>query len=217
MTSASARRRSRSSRVPEPVAPGAQVAGRGVGGPGLADFAVEPAPGVGQSDRRIDRFDLRSVLGADALNTQHVGPLHGYSPDRWRALFCASAGPSRYTGPEFRFGPGGSNLPASARYRRQPGSSQARPAPPAPVVSTFNARGDGVEQAHASHRHRPGDHGGEARGPAAAAAAAKRFTDSDRGRPPGRRGAHHSLSAAGDGAVPSQRAVRALVEADLYR
>src|SRR5450755_3249928 len=30
----------------------------------------------------------------------------------------------------------------------QPGSSQARPAPPAPGVSTFNARGDGVEQAH---------------------------------------------------------------------
>src|SRR6202050_5927348 len=125
-----------------------QVPRRGKGRPSLANFAVIPAPGVGQLNRGIDCLNLRSIFGTDALNTQHVGPLHGYSPDRWRALFCASAGPSRYTGPAFRFGPGGSNLPASARYRRQPGSSQARPAPPAPGVSTFNARGDGVEQAH---------------------------------------------------------------------
>jgi hypothetical protein len=135
---------------------------RGEGRPSLANFAVIPAPGVGQLDRRIDCLNLRSILGTDALNTQYAGPLHGYSPDRWRALFCGSAGPSRYTGPAFRFGPGGSNLPASARYRRQPGSSQARPAPPAPGVSTFNARGDGVEQAHVAgwpSRGRPGQGG----------------------------------------------------------
>jgi hypothetical protein len=65
-----------------------QVTRRGEGWPSLAYFAVIPAPGVGQLDRRIDGLNLRSIFGTDALNTQHVGPLHGYSPDRWGALFC---------------------------------------------------------------------------------------------------------------------------------
>jgi len=53
----------------------------GEGRPSLANFAVIPAPGVGQLDRRIDCLNLRSILGADALNTQDVGPLHGYCPE----------------------------------------------------------------------------------------------------------------------------------------
>jgi hypothetical protein len=31
-------------------------------------------------DRRIDGLNLRSIFGTDALNTQDVGPLHGYRP-----------------------------------------------------------------------------------------------------------------------------------------
>src|SRR5271169_3169031 len=54
-----------------------QVACRGEGRPRFANFAVIPAPGVGQFDRRIDRLDLRSIFGADALNTQDLDPLHG--------------------------------------------------------------------------------------------------------------------------------------------
>ncbi len=91
-----------------------QVPCRGEGRPSLANFAVIPAPGVDQLDRRIDCLNLRSILGADALNTQDVGPLHGYCPEpfagnrqiivrrrhigyqqagrrRWGALFCGAA------------------------------------------------------------------------------------------------------------------------------
>src|SRR6202051_2822291 len=57
-----------------------QVACRGEGRPGFANFPVIPAPGVGQFDRRIDRLNLRSIFGADALNTQDVDPLHGHLP-----------------------------------------------------------------------------------------------------------------------------------------
>ena len=58
-----------------------QVACRGEGRPRFANFPVIPAPGVGQFDRRIDRLNLRSIFGADALNTQDVDPLHGHLPN----------------------------------------------------------------------------------------------------------------------------------------
>src|SRR4249920_336413 len=99
-----------------------QVACRGEGRPRFANFPVIPAPGVDQFDRRIDCLNLRSIFGTDALNTQHVGPLHGYSPDRWGALFCGSAGPSRYTGPAIRFGSGGRDLRASVQPTSQNGA-----------------------------------------------------------------------------------------------
>jgi hypothetical protein len=40
-----------------------QVPCRGEGRPSLANFAVIPAPGVGQLDRRIDCLNLRSIFG----------------------------------------------------------------------------------------------------------------------------------------------------------
>src|SRR5262249_24037528 len=58
-----------------------QVACRGEGRPRFATFPVIPAPGVGQFDRRIDCLNLRSIFGADALNTQDVDPLHGRLPE----------------------------------------------------------------------------------------------------------------------------------------
>src|SRR6202140_576184 len=57
-----------------------QVACRGEGRPRFANFAVIPAPGVGQFDRLINCLNLRSIFGADALNTQDVDPLHGHLP-----------------------------------------------------------------------------------------------------------------------------------------
>src|SRR5882757_1121529 len=57
-----------------------QVACRGDGRPRFANFPIIPAPGVGQFDRRIDCLNLRSIFGADALNTQDVDPLHGHLP-----------------------------------------------------------------------------------------------------------------------------------------
>src|SRR6516165_4782150 len=54
-----------------------QVACRCEGRPRIANFPVIPAPGVGQFDRRIDCLNLRSIFGADALNTQDVDPSHG--------------------------------------------------------------------------------------------------------------------------------------------
>src|SRR5450759_414306 len=57
-----------------------QVACRGEGRPRFANFPVIPAPGVRQFDRRIDRLNLRSIFGADTLNTQDVDPLHGHLP-----------------------------------------------------------------------------------------------------------------------------------------
>src|SRR5215469_7050754 len=58
-----------------------QVACRGEGRPRFANFPVIPAPGVGQFDRRIDCLNLRSIFGADVLNTQDVDPLHGRFPE----------------------------------------------------------------------------------------------------------------------------------------
>src|SRR5271167_4922199 len=57
-----------------------QVACRGEGRPCFANFAVIPAASVGQLDRRIDCLNLRSILGADALNSQDVDPRHGCLP-----------------------------------------------------------------------------------------------------------------------------------------
>src|SRR5271167_4350882 len=54
-----------------------QVACRGEGRPCFANFAVIPAPSVGQLDRRIDCLNVRSILGADALNSQDLDPRHG--------------------------------------------------------------------------------------------------------------------------------------------
>src|SRR6266566_1730042 len=45
-------------------------------GPGFANFAVIPATGVNQLDRRINCLDLRSIPRADALNTQNADPRH---------------------------------------------------------------------------------------------------------------------------------------------
>src|ERR1700730_3757781 len=53
-----------------------QVACRGEGGPGLANFTVEPASRVDQPDLRIARFDLGTVIGADRLGSQHVDGSH---------------------------------------------------------------------------------------------------------------------------------------------
>src|SRR5215468_8207361 len=58
-----------------------EVACRSEGRPRFANFPVIPAPGVGQFDRRIDCLNLRSIFGADALNTQDVDPLHGRLPE----------------------------------------------------------------------------------------------------------------------------------------
>src|SRR6516165_6729022 len=54
-----------------------QVAGRRIGWPGFAIFAVEPAAGVGQSNPLIDGFDLGPIRHAQALNVQDVDRLHG--------------------------------------------------------------------------------------------------------------------------------------------
>ena len=54
-----------------------QIARHGEGRPRLANFAVIPAAGVGQLDHRIDRFNLRAILSADALDGQDVDFLHG--------------------------------------------------------------------------------------------------------------------------------------------
>src|SRR6266446_3361159 len=58
-----------------------QVACRCESRPCFANFAVVPAPSVGQLDRRVDCLNLRSILGADALNTQDANPLHGRLPE----------------------------------------------------------------------------------------------------------------------------------------
>src|SRR5260221_7930134 len=58
-----------------------QVACRGERRPRFSNFPVIPAPGVDQFDRRIDCLNLRSIFGADALNTQDVDPLHGRLPE----------------------------------------------------------------------------------------------------------------------------------------
>src|ERR1700694_2299762 len=58
-----------------------QVACRGEGRPCLANFAVIPAPSGGQLDRRIDCLNLRSILGADALNIQDADALHERLPE----------------------------------------------------------------------------------------------------------------------------------------
>src|SRR5215472_504133 len=65
---------------PRAVGAWCQVACRGEGGPRFAIFAVIPAPGVGQFDRRIDCLNPRAILSADALNTQDVDPLHKHLP-----------------------------------------------------------------------------------------------------------------------------------------
>ena len=65
-----------------------QIARSGVGRPGLPIFAVEPASGIGQSDRRIDRLDLLPILGAEALNYENVDPSHGLFPDQVAAQAC---------------------------------------------------------------------------------------------------------------------------------
>src|SRR5581483_1161038 len=61
-----------------------QIAHHGDGGPGLANFAVKPASGVGQCDGGIDGLDLRAILSADALDGQDVELLHGDLPNRSR-------------------------------------------------------------------------------------------------------------------------------------
>src|SRR5262249_18722785 len=53
-----------------------QVARRGERRPRFANFAVIPASRVGQLDCGIDCLNLRSMLGADALNTQDVDSSH---------------------------------------------------------------------------------------------------------------------------------------------
>src|SRR5260370_13216139 len=58
-----------------------QVACRGEGRPCFANFAVIPAPSVGQLDRRIDRLNLRSILGPPALNIQDAEALHALLPE----------------------------------------------------------------------------------------------------------------------------------------
>src|ERR1700722_14813536 len=54
-----------------------KVACRGESRPCFPNFAVIPAPSVGQFDHRIDCFDLRPILGVNARNTQDVDSLHG--------------------------------------------------------------------------------------------------------------------------------------------
>src|SRR5689334_19722249 len=58
-----------------------EIACHGEGRPGFANFPVIPAPGVSQCDGGIDGLDLRSILGADALNTQDLDLLHGHLPE----------------------------------------------------------------------------------------------------------------------------------------
>jgi len=95
ITSASARRRSRSSRLPEPVAPGGRKRAA-EGGPGLANFTVEPASRVDQPDRRIARLDLGTVIGADPLGSQDVDGSHEGIPPcaTVAANRCIAAGSS---------------------------------------------------------------------------------------------------------------------------
>src|SRR5271170_2621796 len=68
-----------------------QVACRGEGRPCFANFAVIPAPSVGHLDRRIDCLNLRSILGADALNTQDVDPSHGRLPRTCASSACGGS------------------------------------------------------------------------------------------------------------------------------
>src|SRR5207248_5557740 len=53
-----------------------QIARRGVGGPGVAVFAVEPAACVDQVYRRIDRLDSSMIGGGEALNDQDIDTCH---------------------------------------------------------------------------------------------------------------------------------------------
>ena len=56
-----------------------QIARGSIGGPGFAIFAVEPAPGVGQSNCRIDGLDLGAIGGAETLDIQDLDFSHGSS------------------------------------------------------------------------------------------------------------------------------------------
>src|SRR5262249_29105428 len=58
-----------------------QVARRCERRPCFANFAVIPASRVGQLDYWINRFNRRSVLGADVLNAEDVDSLHGTLPE----------------------------------------------------------------------------------------------------------------------------------------
>src|SRR5205807_3373275 len=53
-----------------------QVTGSGIGRPGLAIFAVEPAAGIGQPDPGIDRLDLRPLRRTDPLDRKNVDLWH---------------------------------------------------------------------------------------------------------------------------------------------
>jgi hypothetical protein len=59
--------------------PAGEIARAGIGRPGLADLAVEPAAGVGETDSRIDRLDLGAVGRAEAMDGDDVDGAHGGS------------------------------------------------------------------------------------------------------------------------------------------
>ena len=56
-----------------------EIARAGIGRPGVADLAVEPAAGVGETDSRIDRLDLGAIGGAEAMDGDDVDGAHGDS------------------------------------------------------------------------------------------------------------------------------------------
>src|SRR4029077_9546171 len=73
-----------------------EIARRGVGGPGVAVFAVEPAAGIDQLDRRIDRRDPGLVPRADSLGHPAIEAFHNWSrtrrfDQRLLAPICATA------------------------------------------------------------------------------------------------------------------------------
>src|ERR1700736_1327057 len=58
---------------------GCQITRRSIGGPGFAIFPVEPASGVGQSNRPIDSLDLGGIGGGESVDIQDLDFLHGSS------------------------------------------------------------------------------------------------------------------------------------------
>src|SRR5262249_10461416 len=74
--------------VPGPLSrrAGSEVALRGIVGPGVADFAVEPAAGIDEPHPRVHRFDPRPFRRGRTLDAQYVDVPHPGPPPPRRRL-----------------------------------------------------------------------------------------------------------------------------------
>ena len=92
--------------------PRRQIARHGIIGPGVADFAVEPAASVDHAHARIDRRDLGDVAGGDALTSARMSIVGMGAPGR--RVSTASIRCSRHRAPR-RSTAGCRRRPPSAR------------------------------------------------------------------------------------------------------